>query len=107
MPGLLDSLREWFKDYKIPDGKPVNEFTFGGEYKDADYAVKVIQECHERWGKLIKGEFKELEDAPVVKNVTVDGSSEKLSELSIAVEESLQDVEIPSELQTTHYCKQN
>ncbi|KAF7729258.1 Inorganic pyrophosphatase [Apophysomyces ossiformis] len=33
-PGLLDTSRQWFKIYKIPDGKPANQFAFNGEFKD-------------------------------------------------------------------------
>ena len=32
---------EWFKIYKMPDGKPENKFAFDGEFKDADFAHKV------------------------------------------------------------------
>ena len=32
-PGLLDGIREWFRNYKIPDGKPRNAFAFDEKYK--------------------------------------------------------------------------
>lgn len=55
-PGLLKATVEWFKIYKIPDGKPENQFAFGGEAKPRDFAVKVVDEVHEFWKALVKGE---------------------------------------------------
>lgn len=43
-PGLLKATVEWFRLYKVPDGKPQNQFAFGGEAKDAEFAHKVIDE---------------------------------------------------------------
>lgn len=37
-PGLLKATREWFRNYKIPAGKPANQFAFNGLFKDADFA---------------------------------------------------------------------
>ena len=42
--------------YKIPDGKPENQFAFSGEAKNKQYATEIIHECHEAWRKLITGE---------------------------------------------------
>jgi len=56
MPGFLAATREWFRIYKIPTGKPENQFAFGGEFKDKAFAHKVIQETHEFWKKLIASE---------------------------------------------------
>jgi inorganic pyrophosphatase len=33
-PELIKATHHWFKIYKIPDGKPANEFAFNGECKD-------------------------------------------------------------------------
>ncbi|KAI8067851.1 inorganic pyrophosphatase-like protein [Gongronella butleri] len=55
-PGLVDATRHWFKIYKVPDGKPENQFAFGGECKDKAYASTIVQETHEAWKKLIRGE---------------------------------------------------
>lgn len=35
LPGLLRATNEWFRIYKIPDGKPENNFAFNGEAKNA------------------------------------------------------------------------
>ncbi|KAJ1733508.1 Inorganic pyrophosphatase [Coemansia biformis] len=55
MPGLLHATTEWFRIYKIPDGKPENQFAFGGEAKKRAYAVDVVKETAEAWADLISG----------------------------------------------------
>ncbi|KAG0644149.1 inorganic pyrophosphatase [Tuber brumale] len=56
LPGLLRATNEWFRIYKIPDGKPENQFAFSGECKNKKYATDVIRECSEAWEKLITGQ---------------------------------------------------
>jgi len=56
LPGLLKATIEWYKVYKIPDGKPENQFAFNGEGKIADFARKIIAEVHGHWKSLITGE---------------------------------------------------
>ena len=74
LPGLIRATNEWFRIYKIPDGKPEvshrishttagwqltmpqNVFAFSGEAKSKKYAVEIILECHEAWKRLIGGE---------------------------------------------------
>jgi hypothetical protein len=29
--GTLTAIRDWFRDYKIPDGKPANRFALGNQ----------------------------------------------------------------------------
>jgi len=53
MPGFLDATREWFRIYKIPDGKPENKFAFNGEYQNAEFATKIIAETHQYWKQLV------------------------------------------------------
>jgi inorganic pyrophosphatase len=55
LPGLLRATNEWFRIYKIPDGKPENQFAFTGECKNKSYAMDVIRECAEAWDRLIAG----------------------------------------------------
>lgn len=43
-PGLLRATVEWFRLYKVPDGKPVNKFAFDAEPKNAEFAYRVIDE---------------------------------------------------------------
>ncbi|KAL2346371.1 hypothetical protein Fmac_000371 [Flemingia macrophylla] len=53
-PGTLTAIRNWFRDYKIPDGKPANKFGLGNQAANKDYALKVITETNESWNKLVK-----------------------------------------------------
>ncbi|EDW02250.1 GH21893 [Drosophila grimshawi] len=52
-PGLLRATVEWFKIYKIPDGKPENQFAFNGDAKSAEFATSIIAETHKFWQSLI------------------------------------------------------
>jgi len=53
MPGFIKCTREWFTIYKIPDGKPPNKFAYGGEAKDKEFALRIVNETHEQWQKLV------------------------------------------------------
>lgn len=76
MPGLIKATHEWFKIYKIPDGKPANVFAFDGQAKGAEFARKIIQETHEQWKELIANPKKaDLE----LQNVSCDKSPSKVS----------------------------
>jgi len=55
-PGLLKATIEWFKIYKIPDGKPENQFAFSGEAKNREFANHVIDDVHKYWCNLVKKE---------------------------------------------------
>ncbi|KAH8694045.1 inorganic pyrophosphatase [Talaromyces proteolyticus] len=55
LPGLLRATNEWFRIYKIPDGKPENQFAFSGECKNKKYALDVVRECADAWEKLVTG----------------------------------------------------
>jgi inorganic pyrophosphatase len=50
-PGLLAKIHEWFRDYKIPDGKPANKFAFDGKFQPRAYALKILEENHALWEK--------------------------------------------------------
>ncbi|XP_022123308.1 inorganic pyrophosphatase [Pieris rapae] len=54
-PGLLRATVEWFRSYKVPDGKPPNRFAFDAEPKDAAFARRVVDETHEFWRGLVSG----------------------------------------------------
>jgi inorganic pyrophosphatase len=56
MPGMLDAIREWFRTYKIPDGKPPNVFGLDEKFMNKKYANEVIEECHHAWQELVSGE---------------------------------------------------
>merc|ERR1712212_562376 len=50
--GLMATV-EWFKLYKVPDGKPENQFAFNGEAKNREFAHKVILSTHDEWRILV------------------------------------------------------
>ncbi|KAF6716486.1 Inorganic pyrophosphatase [Oryzias melastigma] len=52
-PGYLEATVDWFRRYKVPDGKPENQFAFNGEFKDEDFAIEVIKNTHNFWKALI------------------------------------------------------
>ncbi|CAM4712499.1 unnamed protein product [Leuciscus chuanchicus] len=52
-PGFLQATLDWFKMYKVPDGKPENQFAFNGEFKNRDFAIKTIKDTHSFWKALI------------------------------------------------------
>lgn len=54
-PGYLDATRNWFRKYKLPDGKPENSFAFNGKYKDKEFAENIINATHSFWNELISG----------------------------------------------------
>lgn len=33
-PGYLEATLNWFRFYKVPDGKPENQFAFNGEFRN-------------------------------------------------------------------------
>ncbi|XP_004365653.2 inorganic pyrophosphatase [Capsaspora owczarzaki ATCC 30864] len=53
MPKFIEATNNWFKIYKIPDGKPANQFAFEGKAKNSAYAHKIIEETHGFWNKLV------------------------------------------------------
>lgn len=53
LPGLGSDIRRWFRDYKLPDGKPPAEFAFDGRIMDVEYAMEVIEQTHRSWAGLV------------------------------------------------------
>ncbi|KAJ7292916.1 inorganic pyrophosphatase [Mycena rebaudengoi] len=51
-PGMISATREWFKLYKITEGKDPNTFEFGGEAQGAEVALRVVRECHAAWQRI-------------------------------------------------------
>eukprot|EP00227_Mantoniella_beaufortii_P000654 CAMPEP_0197616446 /NCGR_PEP_ID=MMETSP1326-20131121/60530_1 /TAXON_ID=1155430 /ORGANISM="Genus nov. species nov., Strain RCC2288" /LENGTH=346 /DNA_ID=CAMNT_0043185333 /DNA_START=188 /DNA_END=1228 /DNA_ORIENTATION=+ len=49
IPGLVDTMREWFRCYKLAEGKPMNAFGLDEKCMDRTYAEKVIEETHKFW----------------------------------------------------------
>jgi len=51
LPGLIDTMREWFREYKVAEGKPLNAFALDEKCMDREYTEKIIEETHESWKK--------------------------------------------------------
>ncbi|CAG8529318.1 2395_t:CDS:10 [Acaulospora morrowiae] len=81
LPGLIRATNEWFRIYKIPDGKPENQFAFSGEAKNKKYATEIIHETHEAWRRLVTGQIPCKTDKYniAVNNLAVEGSPGKIT----------------------------
>jgi len=80
MPGFLDSTRDWLRVYKMPDGKPENKFAFNGEYKDVDFANKIIDETNMFWRQMVGLEEESADPGKLDTGcVLVDGASNQIS----------------------------
>lgn len=56
LPGMLNSIREWYRTYKIPDGKPPNVFGLDEKFMNKAYAMSIVEETHHSWEQLLAGE---------------------------------------------------
>lgn len=53
--GVVAGIREWFRWYKTPDGKPINAFGFDEKALGVKDTLEVIEECHGYWKDLKSG----------------------------------------------------
>ena len=49
LPGLVDTMREWFREYKVAEGKPLNKFALDEKCMNREYTERVIEETHGFW----------------------------------------------------------
>eukprot|EP00967_Tisochrysis_lutea_P119775 scaffold195790_cov14-Tisochrysis_lutea.AAC.1 len=49
-PGELEKVLTWFRDYKIPDGKPANKFGYDNKCMDRAFANKVSWKNEDKTG---------------------------------------------------------
>jgi len=77
MPGILEATRDWFRIYKVPTGKPMNEFGFDGEWKGRDFANQIIKETNGFWKNLVLN--KGVADDVNATNTTVKDSPGNIS----------------------------
>eukprot|EP00929_Paragymnodinium_shiwhaense_P040205 TRINITY_DN20_c0_g1_i2.p1 TRINITY_DN20_c0_g1~~TRINITY_DN20_c0_g1_i2.p1 ORF type:complete len:272 (-),score=74.69 TRINITY_DN20_c0_g1_i2:197-1012(-) len=54
-PGTISGIREWFRWYKTPDGKPLNAFGYEEKALSKSHALEVVAETHDAWKKLKAG----------------------------------------------------
>ena len=53
LPGTISLIREWFRTYKIPDGKPPNKFALEERCMPRAYAHGVIRDTHAAYRDLL------------------------------------------------------
>eukprot|EP00922_Rhytidocystis_sp_ex-Travisia-forbesii_P048625 GHVS01072402.1.p1 GENE.GHVS01072402.1~~GHVS01072402.1.p1 ORF type:complete len:202 (-),score=37.48 GHVS01072402.1:100-705(-) len=53
-PGTTSGVREWFRWYKTPDGKPPNRFGLGGRVISRLEAEQVIDSAHRSYHQLLQ-----------------------------------------------------
>lgn len=66
LPGELQKVLEWFRDYKIPDGKPANKFGFDNKCMNKAFAMDVIEETHSFYNRLRSGKRANTEELSLV-----------------------------------------
>jgi len=52
-PGLITATKEWFRLYKLPDGKDENPFELDGEVKGVQFVEEILRAAHEAWRNLV------------------------------------------------------
>ena len=89
LPGVLSAIREWYRTYKIPDGKPPNVFGLQERFMNKQYAMNVIEECHEAWKELLSGEKERMitEESDEVEDMIRNLSKNSLFDLAPNVDE--------------------
>ncbi|WUR04182.1 Inorganic pyrophosphatase [Vairimorpha necatrix] len=55
-PNYIESTIHWFKNYKIPDGKPENTFGLHGKFMDKHFTLEIIKTGHGYWKKLMESQ---------------------------------------------------
>ena len=105
LPGLLDATREWFADYKLPDGKPKNKFALEGQFRGLQETLEVVIECHESWKKLVSGEIDASEFA--TETVTLQGRPKYVESFSfqsdVMESKAEEDATIPKEISSIYF----
>ncbi|CAI2350060.1 unnamed protein product [Caenorhabditis sp. 36 PRJEB53466] len=104
-PGLLAASVEWFRIYKIPAGKPANEFAFNGEFKDREYAEKVIEETNTYWKALIKEVSPQLNTVSHVPEAVHQATEEAAAAAVAAHPEHGAPVALPGDVDKWHFVK--
>jgi inorganic pyrophosphatase len=106
MRGYLSATVEWFKIYKIPDGKPENQFAFDGEAKDKAFAINIVNETHAQWKKLASGE---ASNAEVDMTSTIEGcgkvSGEDAKAIVAATPEATADAPLSDDVDKWYYIR--
>jgi inorganic pyrophosphatase len=54
-PGVVSGVREWFRWYKTPDDKPLNEFGYDEKALDKAKSMEIIADLNKEWKDLYEG----------------------------------------------------
>lgn len=105
MPNLLADLTKWFKNYKLPMGKPENQFEFNGRWLNKSKALAIVEECHQRW-ELLVNKKSTGSKLPTVFNNTLDKTPDysKVSHVDIVTSET-HPSHVPAEARDIYYYK--
>jgi inorganic pyrophosphatase len=55
LPGVVSGIREWFRWYKTPDDKPLNEFGYDEKALPKAKSMEIIADLHKEWQNLYDG----------------------------------------------------
>ena len=65
-PGELEKIMIWFRDYKMPDGKPANAYGYDAKCLNKEFCLDVIKETNEFWKALKSGVRQNSEELSLV-----------------------------------------
>jgi len=51
----VSGIREWFRWYKTPDGKPLNAFGYGEAALTKSESMDIIKDLQKEWKNLYEG----------------------------------------------------
>lgn len=106
-PGLLEATKQWFRDYKLADGKPANAFAFDGQFKSAKETVEIVQQCNTSWRNLVDGKVtKHDAKLPSITNTTLKNTPGFVNDFEIKLTKSSEpDGDIPVNTHKNYYFK--
>ena len=67
--GLLPAVFEWFKKYKLPTKNKLNEFALGEKAGDENMAIKLIEQGHIHWSKLVNKNNENIENLDKIEKI--------------------------------------
>mmetsp|Transcript_26506 Transcript_26506/g.82818 ORF Transcript_26506/g.82818 Transcript_26506/m.82818 type:complete len:208 (+) Transcript_26506:799-1422(+) len=80
LPGTVSAVREWFRTYKIPDGKPPNRFGLNERCMPREYAMQIVGETHHAWRRLVQHQTSEDLHVPPVADIAHFDEDEEAAE---------------------------
>ena len=52
-PGAVKEVIEWFRNYKVWEGKKINEFKWNGDVLSVERSLEIIQESSNQYQELV------------------------------------------------------